>query len=182
VPSTKIGDKCKEQHAPVFDFSFDTEGPNLDFHLNVGVKEGFEITTIFPGKRDAGKPLKPAKFFKTLAHASPSTLGMKSGLEEKVSGPMTFSPPPIKSEGEKNLEGRKYTATVYTPKTHTPRAPSHSSSGSSSSSASILSWLPIRDPLTPRFNHLRAVLEGNTKGLDEALPQWPPGVKIVPGG
>ncbi|KIM78965.1 hypothetical protein PILCRDRAFT_10882 [Piloderma croceum F 1598] len=179
VPSTKIGDKCKEQHAPVFSFSFDTEGPNLDFHLNFGVKEGSEITTIPSGKRDAGKHSKPPKFFETLACASPSTLAVQSGLDEKgpkLSGPIAFSPPPTKSEREENLEA----ATVYTPKTHTPRVPSHSSSGSSS--ASILSWVPIRDPLTPRFNHLRAVLEGNTKGLDEASLQWPPGVKIVPGG
>jgi hypothetical protein len=180
VPSTTIGDKCKEQNAPVFDFSFDTEGPDLDFHLNFGVNKGSEITTIPPGKRDAGTHLKPAKLFETLAYASPFTLEMKSGLEEK--GPMAVAPPPTKSEGEGNLERRKYAATVYTPKTHTQRAPSHSSSGSSSSSASILSWLPIRDPLTPRFNHLRAVLEGNTKELDNALPQWPPGVKDVPGG
>jgi len=68
---------------------------------------------------------------------------------------------------------------VHAPKGHMPRAhSSHSSSGSSSSSGSMLSWLPTREPLTPRFNHLLTVLEGNAKRLEEVLPQWPPEVKI----
>jgi hypothetical protein len=188
APSTKIGNERKE-HAlelGLFDFSFDTDGPNLDFHLDFGVKEGFEITTIPLGKGDAEKSSKAVRIFETLVYASPSMVEAKNGPKEKgskLSEPVTCSSPlPSNKEAEEDLEGRKYTLKV-----HTPKAPSHSSSESSSSessssSTSILSWLPIREPLTPRFNHLRAVLEGNTKGWEETLPQWPPGVKIGSGG
>jgi hypothetical protein len=126
--------------------------------------------------------------FETVAYRSPPILEAMNDPDElslKRSEPMVLVPPLPSTRGD--LGKMKCTAKMYTPKiprskVHKPRAPSsHSSSESSSSSASMLSWLPIREPLTPRFNHLRAVLEGNTNGLKEALPQWPPGVKIVQG-
>jgi hypothetical protein len=170
----------------LLDFSFDTEGPNLDFHSDFGVKLGLEIKTISLGNTNTKKAmteplLKPAGLLETLAYESPSIVEAKYDSEEmslKLSEPVALvSPlPPTANQGTEG-DLRKCTPKVHTPKVHLTRAPSsRSSSGSSSSSASILSWLPIREPLTPRFNHLRA------EGPEEALPQWPPGVKIWGGG
>jgi hypothetical protein len=192
----QIQNESQEQPAlglSLFDFVFDTESPNLDFHLDFAVRLNLGVGMVAINKANAervmNKPLQPAMSFETVAYRSPPILEAMSDSDElslKRSEPMALVPPLPSTRGD--LGEMKCTAKMYTPRiprseVHKPRAPSsHSSSGSSSSSASMLSWLPIREPLTPRFNHLRAVLEGNTNGLEEALPQWPPGVKIVQGG
>jgi hypothetical protein len=188
-PSDKIRDRRKEKDAPelLFNFSFDTEGPNLDFHLDFDIQRDLSINTANEGETMT----KHMRAFKYLAYASPSTAEVACDLEkgESTISEMTISLLPASNKGtERDLEGQTHTPTaleqkLHTPKMHIPKAPSfHSSSGSSVSSASMLSWLPIREPLTPRFKYLRAVLEGNSKGQEEGLSHWPPEVRIERGG
>jgi hypothetical protein len=192
APLKKISDRHEVKHAPELgslDFSFDKDGPSLDFHLDFDVKLGLEIKTIAMGEVSADKAVskssKPVAFLETLSYTSPTIMKYApKAMRLKLSQSVAFaSPEPSNKDAGEDVGERKCNPNVHTPKLYVPKASSsHSSSGSNSSSVSMLSWLLIREPLTPRFNHLRAVLEGNTKEPEEALPQWPPGTKNDPCG
>lgn len=154
--------------------AFDMEVPILDFNLNFNMPIGLELgcVAIFP----VSSLTKHPELSQDMGQIMPSEYHLGETILKLSDSPdfkealCTYMP----ADEHKSPERLKYMETAK-PKSY------HSSSGSIASSISMLSCLHIREPLTPRFNHLRAVLEGNVDGVKDALPPWPLGIK-TPGG
>lgn len=178
--SSKVGSTTAED-PPSLDgtsFSFDTKVPDLEFTLQFVTRMDTNVEIVKRtsggvalGSRDAeNRCHAPKEEF--LEHSEPSITTEKptsSSLRLRVSPAITD-----KSPGPYGPTHGAPQQQLYTPVLQETKCASlHSASRSDASSASMLSWLPIRDPLTPRFNHLREVLEGN-RGMNDAHAHWPP--------